>query len=238
MSAARGSRGQLLALTAVLMFSTSCTASAPDVKDLPTASFGFDPEAPADPTVSVTHDDGTKTTYVALSTHSPFGIRFPIWWCPETGTLRDIAHGSGFNGYGEYVSGPASSGLIPVDASGATASPPPREQHAHDLESDPVCEGQEGPWDKWRASLPVLGTSRPLRDDGWVVSNDTLVWWNGAAHLCPDSDTCTGDSLALRDVTGFGPEGLDGPWMVRIEGDDLVEIVNLGSTIYPAPEDI
>lgn len=63
------------------------------------------------PIFIVRNDDGGLSVIDAISPVRKWGIGHPLSWCPATRTFEDNISGSSFDEYGNYLAGPAPSGL-------------------------------------------------------------------------------------------------------------------------------
>ena len=59
----------------------------------------------------VGHDDGSISVLDAFSTHDPFGVNKPTWFCPGSRVFEDPFHGSRYDEFGDRIAGPAPIGL-------------------------------------------------------------------------------------------------------------------------------
>jgi TolB protein len=180
------------------------------------------------PLIVVHHSDGTFTAVEAISPHQPWGIRKVLGWCASTRTFDDPFHGSRFDEYGRYVSGPAPSGLVlrtveVVEGSqfplriGPAEPAIPREETGT-IQEGPFCVGSDlqeagllvptAAGDRTPAELTDLA---PPSGSRWSVQGVLLVTEDGEVQLC---DSVEGD----RCIEGARVVGIDGPALVAENG--------------------
>jgi len=58
--------------------------------------------------------DGDPYALSAVSPHSPWGVEELLKYCRPFGGFRELEHGAQFDDHGDYMTGPASSGMYPV----------------------------------------------------------------------------------------------------------------------------
>ena len=85
----------------------------------------------------------------AVSPHSPYGVEELLRYCRPFGGFRELEHGAQFDDHGEYMTGPASSGMFPVPSRVTSdgevqvrpyvlGAPSPRGAHDH-ADPDAFC---------------------------------------------------------------------------------------------------
>jgi hypothetical protein len=194
------------------------------------------------------HEDGSVDVVDAFSTHAPWGIRYLVAWCPSSRTFVDPFHGSVFNEYGQYLLGPAPTGLpsyrppASSDAGhvdmGILGSPPPRSDDVRPGLQGPQCaQGTDATVDASGPRLVFVDLSGLQLWDSpqealasppgaWVkVEGTVVVPGVGAARLCRsgDEESC----VAVPDVDhGFvhGRWERDGIWLARVAGTKFVDL--------------
>lgn len=201
------------------------------------------------PIFVVRHKDESVDVIDAFSTHRPWGIRYLVAWCPSSRTFVDPFHGSLFNEYGQYLAGPAATGLpsYRLQASsgaghleaGTLETPPARGKHPHPKLQGPHCVQRiNSAGDAslvelvpatvsdvrlWDSPQAALATST----DDWVrVKGTLLVPRAGGPRLCQSSD---GDSCVA--VLGVNPpfardrqHAPSGVWLARMTDGALVDL--------------
>lgn len=195
------------------------------------------------------HNDGSILVLDALSTHVPFGVHKPTWFCPAAGTFDDPFHGSRYDLFGDVVFGPAPIGLrqynFEVDADEMLILGELHEGRLAARGGDPsfsspqACAADEALVHDY-ATLPEAGSPREAEGsaDGWHRLHGTLIPEPATRSvlLCPDGaadDDCasielpgmehltaTPDERAQASIEGWADTG----WLVHVVDGRIVEV--------------
>jgi hypothetical protein len=200
------------------------------------------------PFITVAHDDGAVTVVEAISPHLGTGnVRKMLGWCPSTRSFDDPVHGSRFDEYGRYISGPSPSGLVtfataPVHAQpgsftiGEEQAAIPRDETADHLEG-PFCT--EAATELTRPSSVDLAAADPRAADTpasliaiepvppfgsrWEIEGSLLLRPDGTTFLCDrivHRECLDGVPVEGPALDGGEPLVIDGRWSVLI-GDGV-----------------
>jgi hypothetical protein len=199
------------------------------------------------------HEDGTVGVVDAFSTHVPFGIGKLVGWCPSSRTFDDPFHGARWDEYGDYVLGPAPTGLvtyqvsfIPGDHNQLHVDGPipslPRGSLTRPFQpAGPFCQSTT------RMVLPDVlrdASSSPAdvvaaAPGEWMAVRATLLATAGQqARLCAavaDGACVDAATVSGVDVTGLvsalrGPGTtvtVEGPWIAQVRAGALVHLTRV-----------
>jgi len=199
------------------------------------------------------HEDGTVGVVDAFSTHVPFGIGKLVGWCPSSRTFDDPFHGARWDEYGDYVLGPAPTGLVTYQISfipgdhnqvhvDGPISPHPRGFLTQPFQpAGPFCKSTS------RMVLPDVlrdASSSPAdvvaaAPGEWMAVRATLLATAGQqARLCAviaDGACVDAATVSGVDVTGLvsalrGPGTtvtVEGPWIAQVRAGALVHLTRV-----------
>jgi hypothetical protein len=197
------------------------------------------------------HTDGSILVLDALSTHVPFGVNKPTWFCPPSGTFEDPFHGSRYDLFGDRVDGPAPVGLrqfeFEIEGNVIVVVGQPRDRGAAApgggaAEPAQACPRHDALVHDY-ARLPEAGSPLGAQgaDDGWHRLRATLIPEpeTESGLLCPDAagdDGCVTVELPGMDQLLTTPperaeaaaEGwADANWLVHVVDGRIVEIAEV-----------
>lgn len=193
------------------------------------------------------HQDGAISVLDAFSSHVPFGINKPTWWCPRSRVIDDPFHGSRYDEFGERIAGPAPTGLgayaFDVEAGRLVIDDAPQmgaiAQSGDTSEAADSCTAAEALVHDY-TTLPEAETPAAAEgsDDGWLRLHATLVPVpeNNSGLLCPAR--ITDDLCAEVDIPGMDhllstPQDraalsidawTDTDWLVHVVDGRIVEV--------------
>lgn len=194
----------------------------------------------------IRHLDGRISVLDALSTHVPFAINKPTWWCPRSRVIEDPFHGARYDEFGEPIGGPAPRGLRPyefqVEAGqlfiGDASAERPMSPSAGGAATG--CTLAAGPLVHDYTTLPEAEspTLAQAADDGWMRLHATLVPVpeNRSGLLCPErvvADDCAEVGLPgiehllsapLERAAESVEAWTDTDWLVHVVDGRIVEI--------------
>lgn len=181
----------------------------------------------------------------ALGTHDP-GFGKLVAYCPSSGWFEDLYHGAKFTIWGDWVGGPAPSGLpaYPVElaadaatvrVTGPAGEAPAREDPRGERYEPrgPSCAPDEsGSSDvivAHRPSHPVTAVAgRDLPTDGWTWATVVVGGEPGRLVACEPDGTCPPDAPAVAaDVnqpTGTLVDRTAAVYLARMGSDGAVEL--------------
>ncbi len=218
-----------------------------DVLDVP----AIDEVAPANladgrPVFVVHHNEGTVSVVDGFSTHVPWGLAKVVAWCSTSRTFDDVFHGAKWNEDGDYLVGPAPTGLTTYETTilgdgqvkvGSQIPPSPRGSGGR-LEQRPWCQTSANmvyptlPTEVFDSPSAVVDAA----PDGWVAVKGELVATDaGGVELCSVFTTGPG-CLDGASVEGFDVSGLfgenpefiiSGPFIARVEDGSLVDLTRV-----------
>lgn len=192
------------------------------------------------------HLDGRISVLDALSTHVPFAINKPTWWCPRSRVIEDPFHGARYDEFGEPVGGPAPRGLRPyafqLEADqlfiGEASAERPMSPSAGSGAAG--CTAADGPLVHDYTTLPEAESPMLAQaaDDGWIRLHATLVPApeTRSGLLCPkrvEADICAevglpGIEHLLSTPGDRAAESLeawtDTDWLAHVLDGRIVEI--------------
>lgn len=219
----------------------------------PVAQDGVLPVPPVRQAIAAYLDDGTPVfvsqpaegdvwVLDAVDPKKPTLLAF----CASSGWFEDPWHGSRFSGWGDWVGGPAPTGMLayPIEVASdgetvrvlrppRTAPAPARGDHRADGELNqprgPMCT--EGPMGEPRmtehaevhhvpADVPMMD-GRDVRADGWAWVRLVLREVDGVVFACAPDGSCTQDAPPLRIdpdwfYLGAGLASIDGTVRVQL----------------------
>ena len=193
------------------------------------------------PFLVVRHADGTLTAVEAISPHLATGdIRKLLGWCASSRTFDDPFHGSRFDEYGRYVSGPSPSGLVPLSVEVVTGEPLTFRlgDLLPALPRDEQGERPAGPFCADVAVTPLiapdiaasgltpaeLAASSPPSGSRWSVEATLVVPPDGQAELCASfvDDVCESGAPVTGPVADGADElVIEGTWFVMVRDGSL-----------------
>ncbi|MDP9343438.1 MAG: hypothetical protein M3Q23_15365 [Actinomycetota bacterium] len=203
------------------------------------------------PVFVVHREDGAIGVVDAVSTHVPFGIRKLVGWCPSSRTFDDPFHGSKWNELGDYLLGPAPTGLITYESTPIPGDPRrvrvgepiPTQPRGDDHGVTPQGSFCETTAEMVLPKLPSQVADSPASvvaaaPDGWVAVKAVLLMVAGeGSRLCADVGT-DGSCTEAAAVAGVDAEGLlasagetsvtlGGTWIARVESGALVDLTRV-----------
>jgi hypothetical protein len=227
-------------------------ASGSDVLDVPPVGQ----TAPAllsdgHPVFVVHREDGSIVVVDAFSTHVPFGIGTLVGWCPSSRTFEDPFHGSKWNELGDYLLGPAPSGLITYESTPIPGDPP-RVRVGDPIPPQPRGDDHgvtpQGPFCETTAEMVLPRVPSQVADspasvvaaapEGWVAVKAVLLMVEGEGpRLCAEVGT-NGSCSEAAAVSGVDGRGLltsagetlvtlGGTWIARVESGALVDLTRV-----------
>ncbi len=203
------------------------------------------------PVFVVHREDGSIGVVDATSTHVPFGIGTLVGWCPSSRTFEDPFHGSKWNELGDYLLGPAPSGLITYESTPIPGDPPrvrvgdpiPPQPRGDDHGVTPQGSFCESTAEMVLPKVPSQVADSPASvvaaaPDGWVALKAVLLTVEGEGpRLCADvgSDgSCTEaavvsgvDGQGLLTSAGESSGTLGGTWIVRVESGAIIDLTRV-----------
>lgn len=223
--------------------------AAPDALPMPPRGGVIAAFAPdGHPVWVIRHEDGAISVLDAFSTHVPFGINKPTWWCPRSRVIEDPFHGATYNEFGEPVGGPAPRGLVPyafevraghlfIGDAGAMRPMAPSAGGS----APAGCTAATGALVHDYTTLPEAespAVAEGAADDGWMRLHATLIPipQTRSGLLCPErvaDDDCAEVGLpgiehllsTPRDrATMSLEEWTDADWLVHVVDGRIVEV--------------
>jgi hypothetical protein len=199
------------------------------------------------PVFVVHHDDGTVSVVDGFSTHRPWGLAKVVAWCSTSRTFDDVFHGAKWNEDGDYLVGPAPTGLVTYET---TILGDGQVKVGSDIPVAPRGSGgrleQPGPWCQTSANIVYPAMPTEVFDspsavvdtapDGWVALKGELVaTGGGGVELCSVFTTgpeChDGAPVEGIDVSGLFGENpgfvVSGPFIARVEDGSLIDLTRV-----------
>jgi hypothetical protein len=197
--------------------------------------------------VFVVHQaDGTVGVIDGISTHVPFGLAKLNVWCRSSQLFEDLFHGSKWTQDGDYVLGPAPTGLVTYETTmlpdgqvevGTAIAAVPRSSDSSFQPRGPFCETSTNilyptlPTQVFESPSEVVAAS----PSGWVAMKGQLTEVAGRAELCSVYTAGPGcpDGVVVNglDLTGlFGTNSgtvIPGTFIARVVDDSLVDLTRV-----------
>ncbi len=203
------------------------------------------------PVFVVHREDGSIGVVDAFSTHVPFGIGKLIGWCPSSRTFEDPFHGSKWNELGDYLLGPAPTGLITYESTPIPGDPL-RVRVGGPIPAQPRGDDHgvtpQGSFCETTAEMVLPKLTSQVGDSpasvvaeapqGWVAVKAVLLMVAGEEpRLCAEVAT-DGSCTEPAAVSGVDGQGLltsagetsvtvDGTWIVRVQSGALVDLTRV-----------
>jgi hypothetical protein len=202
------------------------------------------------PVFVVHQEDGSVSVIDGISTHTPWGLSYPVAWCSSSRTFDDVFHGSKWTEDGVYMFGPAPTGLVTYEATvlsdstvnvGSPLAPSLRGAQSDFEPTGPFCDGSGDTIDP---SVPNDLFDSPsaaieAAPDGWIVVQARLVATTpGEVFLC-STDPSKGPVCADHGpVVGIDPSRVDdmpdsvvaGPFLARVQDGSFVDLTVVPGT--------
>ena len=197
--------------------------------------------------VFITHPaEGDVLVLDAMSPHAPHGANELMAFCPSSGWFEDYYHGSRFNPWGDWTSGPAPTALpaypSELSSGGETVRVTAEVEEGRDR-TDERGDGQpqQGPTCAPNRDAPVEAIVHRPPDpapamDGDEVPSDRWVWatlvlggTNDAPLVCSTDGTCTDDAPpvagARMNGTGALLDRAPAVYLARRDAGDGVQLI-------------
>lgn len=195
------------------------------------------------PKFIVTHSDGSITVVDGISAHKPWGIGYLVSWCPSSRTFDDVAHGSVYNEFGEYLLGPAPTGLQTYPTRpdpeepgmiqlGAAMPGAPRQKHPAPGLQGPFCTKEEDLKAAANGIRPLPLDLQKIGSGQWVsLEGNLVVQQHGPTVLCqPPPGSCDppipveGVDTSILEASGRRRYEVGGLWLARILDGELTQL--------------
>jgi hypothetical protein len=197
--------------------------------------------------VFVVHDaEGTVSVVDGLSTHAPFGLAKVIGWCPTSRTFDDLFHGSMWTESGNYIAGPAPTGLVTYGTTmlpdgqvnvGPAIAPAPRGAGGTFRPAGAFCQTSANiiyptlPTQVFDSPSAVVAAS----PSGWVAMKGILVEEGARAELCSPlsqgsecQDAAVVNGLDVSGLFGGNPDArFPGTFIARVVDGSLVDLARV-----------